>query len=555
MDWLMDAEYNHSNAQSALPCENDTVCHDTHKKNPSLFSPYPLQNKKQYNTEFCSLSSSVIQLRCQGEDETLTNQDYKANPETSPALVISDFNDQLYCIKEYSHRYSSDSLFLQNAKTSQSFEGSYIPVAYDSSGACYLSSNSADNKRRRIQINCAQKSSINSFTHSQCNTMPINYDEYSITSSCFDHQADSKLQKPETIYQQPPISDYSAPLGYQEAVIDSDSKRKNDVLVGARTLICRWKSCYLAFTDHKSFVNHIETSHVASHISSKEYCCYWEGCRRQLKPFNARYKLIVHLRIHNGDRPSKCLYPDCCKAFSRLENLKIHMRSHTGERPFICQQDGCNRAFSNSSDRAKHQRTHIHIKPYACKVFGCTKRYTDPSSLRKHLKSHSMQEFSVQNKNSTMHERMLIKINNISNPVTSCSSQVSGYTSNTMENSTEIKTDPRHFLKYNSDNNIASDIKLSYDNLVPTDHVQNNIQYSFPYIVNAQTDTRMENNSYFACSCNSSQEPEWNVQPQFQSNYYFTEPTSWKDEVTPVLSPSIWDANKTYMQNFNTRSQ
>ncbi|KAF5405759.1 hypothetical protein PHET_00797 [Paragonimus heterotremus] len=152
--------------------------------------------------------------------------------------------------------------------------------------------------------------------------------------------------------------------------------------------VCRWANCYLNCLDSKSLVMHIEQVHIAPYTTGKEYRCYWEGCRRQQKPFNARYKLLVHMRIHNGERPSKCPYPNCTKAFSRLENLKIHIRSHTGDRPFVCQRESCNKAFSNSSDRAKHQRTHVHTKPYACQVPGCNKRYTDPSSLRKHSKTH-----------------------------------------------------------------------------------------------------------------------------------------------------------------------
>ncbi|KAF7262037.1 hypothetical protein EG68_00748 [Paragonimus skrjabini miyazakii] len=152
--------------------------------------------------------------------------------------------------------------------------------------------------------------------------------------------------------------------------------------------ICRWANCYSNCLDSKSLVLHIEQVHIAPYMTGKEYRCYWEGCRRQQKPFNARYKLLVHMRIHNGERPSKCPYPNCTKAFSRLENLKIHIRSHTGDKPFVCQRENCNKAFSNSSDRAKHQRTHVHTKPYACQVPGCNKRYTDPSSLRKHSKIH-----------------------------------------------------------------------------------------------------------------------------------------------------------------------
>ncbi|VDP67251.1 unnamed protein product [Echinostoma caproni] len=141
--------------------------------------------------------------------------------------------------------------------------------------------------------------------------------------------------------------------------------------------------------NQKALVTHIELAHIAPYAVSKEYRCKWVGCRRQMKPFNARYKLLVHMRIHNGERPSQCTYPGCHKAFSRLENLKIHMRSHTGDRPFVCPREGCNKAFSNSSDRAKHQRTHINTKPYACPFPGCLKRYTDPSSLRKHSRVHA----------------------------------------------------------------------------------------------------------------------------------------------------------------------
>lgn len=104
------------------------------------------------------------------------------------------------------------------------------------------------------------------------------------------------------------------------------------------------------------------------------------------------------MRVHSGEKPNKCTFEGCTKAFSRLENLKIHLRSHTGERPYICQHAGCAKAFSNSSDRAKHQRTHLDTKPYACQVAGCTKRYTDPSSLRKHVKNHNQKDGSVKKK-------------------------------------------------------------------------------------------------------------------------------------------------------------
>ncbi|KAM4604609.1 zinc finger protein GLIS1 [Polymixia lowei] len=152
--------------------------------------------------------------------------------------------------------------------------------------------------------------------------------------------------------------------------------------------LCRWIDCSATYGQQEELVRHIEKAHIDQR-KGEEFACFWAGCVRRHKPFNARYKLLIHMRVHSGEKPNKCMFEGCSKAFSRLENLKIHLRSHTGEKPYICQHPGCLKAFSNSSDRAKHQRTHLDTKPYACQIPGCTKRYTDPSSLRKHVKSHS----------------------------------------------------------------------------------------------------------------------------------------------------------------------
>ncbi|XP_023275268.1 zinc finger protein GLIS3-like isoform X2 [Seriola lalandi dorsalis] len=154
---------------------------------------------------------------------------------------------------------------------------------------------------------------------------------------------------------------------------------------------CRWLDCSAVYDQKEELVRHIEKLHVDQR-KAEDFTCYWVGCPRNFKPFNARYKLLIHMRVHSGEKPNKCTFEGCKKAFSRLENLKIHLRSHTGEKPYLCQHPGCHKAFSNSSDRAKHQRTHLDTKPYACQVPGCAKRYTDPSSLRKHVKSHSTKE-------------------------------------------------------------------------------------------------------------------------------------------------------------------
>ncbi|XP_007227973.3 zinc finger protein GLI2a [Astyanax mexicanus] len=149
---------------------------------------------------------------------------------------------------------------------------------------------------------------------------------------------------------------------------------------------CHWEGCSKEYDTQEQLVHHINNDHI--HGEKKEFVCRWDECSREQKPFKAQYMLVVHMRRHTGEKPHKCTFEGCSKAYSRLENLKTHLRSHTGEKPYVCEHEGCNKAFSNASDRAKHQnRTHSNEKPYVCKIPGCTKRYTDPSSLRKHVKT------------------------------------------------------------------------------------------------------------------------------------------------------------------------
>ncbi|XP_034951912.1 zinc finger protein GLI2-like isoform X2 [Chelonus insularis] len=171
---------------------------------------------------------------------------------------------------------------------------------------------------------------------------------------------------------------------------DSDASNSSLELGSVRRgenaqLKCRWLNCGRWFASLEQLAGHVSRLHAAPGPRNLFYCG-WEGCARGERGFNARYKMLVHVRTHTNEKPHHCF--QCDKSFSRAENLKIHARSHTGERPYVCPVEGCNKAYSNSSDRFKHTRTHAVDKPYCCKVPGCPKRYTDPSSLRKHVKTY-----------------------------------------------------------------------------------------------------------------------------------------------------------------------
>ncbi|NXG32811.1 GLIS1 protein, partial [Dromaius novaehollandiae] len=221
-------------------------------------------------------------------------------------------------------------------------------------------------------------------------------DDYSSTSDLFRHH--QGLPPPYHLHQQ--LSQTQGTLPHLHASMSPKSLQpsegdEQDLSSGKQ--VCRWIDCSATYDQQDELVRHIEKTHIDQR-KGEDFTCFWAGCVRRYKPFNARYKLLIHMRVHSGEKPNKCMFEGCNKAFSRLENLKIHLRSHTGEKPYLCQHPGCQKAFSNSSDRAKHQRTHLDTKPYACQIPGCSKRYTDPSSLRKHVKAHSAKEQQVRKK-------------------------------------------------------------------------------------------------------------------------------------------------------------
>lgn len=95
-------------------------------------------------------------------------------------------------------------------------------------------------------------------------------------------------------FQFPPVNDEWA-----------DHVEDDDETGPAVALNCRWVDCKASYSTQEELVQHIERCHVDQR-RAEDFTCFWAGCPRRHRPFNARYKLLIHMRVHSGEKPNRC---------------------------------------------------------------------------------------------------------------------------------------------------------------------------------------------------------------------------------------------------------
>lgn len=157
---------------------------------------------------------------------------------------------------------------------------------------------------------------------------------------------------------------------------------------------CRRKfKCAAYLKTHKKTHSSGGVNVIKKEASNTQECqnlfvCNEPGCS---KTFHRKDRLVVHTRIHTGDKRYHCDEDGCDKKFCEWSNLEKHRRIHVGDMRFSCDEPGCNKKFTAKCNLNEHKRVHGGVKseekPFICEI--CNKSIRHSSSFRKHQKIHS----------------------------------------------------------------------------------------------------------------------------------------------------------------------
>ncbi|XP_053354914.1 zinc finger protein ZXDC [Clarias gariepinus] len=137
-------------------------------------------------------------------------------------------------------------------------------------------------------------------------------------------------------------------------------------------------------------------SHNRTHLrETSQFTCTYPGCDKR---YDKACRLKIHLRSHTGERPFVCDSESCGWTFTSMSKLLRHKRKHDDDRRFPCQEEGCGKSFTRAEHLKGHSITHLGTKPFECPVEGCSAKFSARSSLYIHSKKHRQDGVSLRSR-------------------------------------------------------------------------------------------------------------------------------------------------------------
>uniref|UniRef100_A0A182QDE9 Protein krueppel n=1 Tax=Anopheles farauti TaxID=69004 RepID=A0A182QDE9_9DIPT len=121
-------------------------------------------------------------------------------------------------------------------------------------------------------------------------------------------------------------------------------------------------------------------AHLKSHGARDHRC---DVCGAQ---FKRKENLTRHKHLRHGQATIPCEV--CGKKFKTVATLNIHAAGHTGEKRFVCRFEGCEKRYITVADRRRHEMSvHTKERPHECAY--CKAAFVRKRQLTIHERHHT----------------------------------------------------------------------------------------------------------------------------------------------------------------------